>query len=336
MSTLERDPAELDLRCLGAPGPVLREIPERTVPLGGPRGLVVTRTIPERSLPTVGPWCFLDQGGPARHLSRLLPHPHIGLQTVSWLIEGAMVHRDTTGAEATILPGQLNVMTSGHGIAHSEFTPGDEDLETHLLQLWIALPEAARRQAPHFEQHSELPVVEGDGWNATVLFGEFGGKVSPAAAYSPIIGVELRIAPRATACVPLRWDFEHAILTAVGLVQSEGATLGRGPLLYLGTDRRELEVTAGPEGAIVLLIGGEPLGEDLVMWWNFVGRSHEEIAEARADWEDAGRRVGRFGPEIPCHHGELIPAPPLPNVRLTPRVRPPEPGGRNRLAEPLS
>lgn len=325
MSTLERDPQEVALRCVGQPGPVLREIGERVVPLGGPRGLVVTRTLPERTLPTVGAWCFLDQGGPERHVSKLLPQPHIGLQTVSWLVEGEIIHRDTVGSEVTIVPGQLNVMTSGRGIAHSEFTPGDDEIEMHLLQLWIALPDAHRWQAPHFEQHSDLPRVTGDGFAATVLFGEFMGAESPAAAYSPLIGAELRIEPHATVCVPLKWDFEHALLAARGLVQTGGATLGHGPLLYLGTDREEIELTAGPEGAIVLLIGGEPLGEDLVMWWNFVGRSHEEIAEAREEWES---HADRFGPEIAAHHGERIPAPPLPNVRLTPRVRPPEPGAR--------
>ncbi|HWL60126.1 MAG TPA: pirin family protein [Microbacteriaceae bacterium] len=326
MSTLERDPSEIELRCLELPGPVTRVIAERRVPLGGPRGMIVTRTIPERSLPTVGPWCFFDEAGPVEHLSRLLPHPHIGLQTVSWLVEGAIVHRDTTGAAATILPGQLNVMTSGRGIVHSEFTPGEEALRTHLLQLWIALPESARWQAPHFEQHSDLPTAVGAGWSATVLFGEFAGAVSPAAHYSPIVGAEVRINAGATARLALRPDFEHAVLAARGAIQVDGQTLGSGPLLYLGGGREELDITAGADGATVMLIGGEPLGEDLVMWWNFVGRSHDEIREARDDWEDDTRRETRYGPAIDIHEGARIPAPPLPNVRLTPRIRRPEPG----------
>jgi redox-sensitive bicupin YhaK (pirin superfamily) len=322
VSTLERDPEELDLRRAAMPGPVARLVPERLVPLGGPRGLEVTRTIPERSLPTVGAWCFLDQGGPARYVSRLLPHPHIGLQTVSWLLEGDIVHRDTLGSDAVIRPGQLNLMTSGRGIAHSEFSPGEEPEALHLLQLWIALPDAARWQDPHFEQHSELPVVTGDCWRATVLMGEFAGAVSPAAAYTPIVGAELRIEPFGTALLPLRPDFEHALLAAVGDAVVEGTALGTGPLLYLGSDRDHVEVRAGAEGAIVLLIGGEPLAEDLVMWWNFVGRTHEEIEEARSDWESG---ADRFGPPIAVHDGARIPAPPLPGVRLTPRRRPVEP-----------
>lgn len=323
MSTLEREPSELELRCANLPGPSSRIIAERTVPLGGPRGMIVTRTIPERTLPTVGPWCFFDEGGPIEHLSRLLPHPHIGLQTVSWLLEGAIIHRDTTGAEATILPGQLNVMTSGRGIVHSEFSPGAAPIATHLLQLWIALPDSARWQAPHFEQHSALPVVDGDGWSGTVLFGTLLGATSPARHYSPILGAELRLAPHAVARIPLRGDFEHAVLAARGAVEVEGIALGEGPLLYLGGRREAIDLTAGPDGAVLMLIGGEPLDEDLVMWWNFVGRSHEEIVEARDDWEDPERRAARYGPEIAAHDGARIPAPPLPNVRLTPRVRRP-------------
>ena len=324
MSTLERDPRELDLRCADQPGPVLRLVPERLVPLGGPRGMEVTRTIPERSLPTIGAWCFLDQAGPAPYVSHLLPHPHIGLQTVSWLVEGTILHRDTVGSVAEIRPGQLNLMTSGRGIAHSEFTVGDQPESLHLLQLWIALPEEARWQAPHFEQHSELPVVAGDCWSATVLIGEFGGATSPAAAYSPLVGAEVRIEPFGRAELALRPDFEHGVLAAVGGVTVAGTALGTGPLLYLGTDRDALTLQAGAEGAVVLLLGGRPLGEDLVMWWNFVGRTHEEIAEARDDWEAGAER---FGPPIAAHNGARIPAPPLPTVRLTPRRRrePPRP-----------
>ena len=321
MSTLERDPAELDLRCGDLPGAVTRLVPERVVPLGGPRGMEVTRTIPERSLPTVGAWCFLDQAGPARYVSQLLPHPHIGLQTVSWLIEGAITHRDTVGSVAEIRPGQLNLMTSGRGIAHSEFTVGDEPSPLHLLQLWIALPEASRWQEPHFEQHSDLPVASGDCWSATVLIGEFGGLASPAAAYSPLVGAEVRIEPFGRARLPLRTDFEHGVLAALGEVTIEDTRLRSGPLLYLGSDREAVVVQAGPEGAVLLLLGGQPLDEDLVMWWNFVGRTHEEIAEAREDWE---RGAERFGPPIAVHEGARIPAPPLPTVRLTPRRRRPE------------
>lgn len=319
MSTLERQPAELDLPGAPLPGPVLRIVPERVVPLGGVRGMEVTRTIPERSLPTIGAWCFLDQAGPVPIVSHLLPHPHIGLQTVSWLLEGAIMHRDTVGSVAEIRPGQLNLMTSGRGIAHSEFSVGDGPAPLHLLQLWIALPDAHRWQEPHFEQHSQLPSAAGDCWGATVLIGEFAGATSPAAAYSPLVGAEVRIEPFGRARLPLRPDFEHGILAALGDVVVESTPLRSGPLLYLGAGREAVTVQAGPEGAVVLLLGGTPLGEDLVMWWNFVGRSHEEIELARTEWEAGSPR---FGPPIAFHEGDRIPAPPLPTVRLTPRRRP--------------
>jgi len=321
MSTLEQDPQEVDLRRIGAPGAVSRLIAQREVPLGGPRGMIVTRTIPDRSLPTIGAWCFIDQGGPVEHRSRLLPHPHIGLQTVTWLIEGEMLHRDSLGTEVLIRPGQLDLMTSGRGIAHSEFTPGDGAPRMHLFQLWVALPDEARHQEPHFEQHSDLPQASGLGWSATVFMGALGGAISPAATYSPLVGAEVRIDPGVTARIPVDRAHEHGVLAARGGVEIDGVQLGAGPLLYLGTSRDELIIEAGPAGATLILVGGTPLREDLVMWWNFVGRSHDEIVAARDDWESNDARFG----DIPYHRGARIPAPPLPNVRLTPRRRPPEP-----------
>ena len=301
-------------------GPELRLIPARDVPLGGVRAMSVSRTLPERSLSTVGAWCFLDVAGPAEHLTRVLPHPHIGLQTVSWLLQGSIVHRDSVGSEVTVKPGQLNLMTSGDGIAHSEFTPGETAEVVHLLQLWIALPADARRGPPRFEQHTDLPVVTGDGWSATVIIGAIGAigaAVSPATTFSPLVGAEVHIEPGATAIVPLRPDFEHAVLVPSGEIEVADTTVGPGPLAFLGSHRSEIALTAGEHGATVLLIGGEPLAEDLLMWWNFVGRDHDEIVAARDAWEAGSPRFG----EVAGHNGARIPAPPMPALRLTPRRR---------------
>lgn len=333
MSDLDVAPAGIAEAACGLPGPQLRVVEPRAVPLGGIRAMTVTRTIPERSLPSVGAWCFLDEAGPQPQRMRVLPHPHIGLQTVSWLLDGAVHHRDSVGSDAVVRPGELNLMTSGAGIAHSEFTPGDDAEPLHLLQLWIALPESARHGAPHFEQHRDLPVVAGDGWRATVLIGAFAGARSPATAYSPLVGVEVGIEPDATVTLPVRADFEHAVLVPRGDIVIDGdadgdpadlgaelgggVRLGRGPLCFLGGRRSSIRVRAGAVGATVLLIGGEPLGEDLVMWWNFVGRTHEEIVAARDAWEAGDARFGR----VVGHGAERIPAPPLPAVRLTPRRR---------------
>jgi hypothetical protein len=317
VSDLDPAPDEHDVLAAALPGRELRLVQPREVPLGGVRAMTVSRTLPERSLSTVGAWCFLDEAGPAEHLTRVLPHPHIGLQTVSWLLQGSILHRDTVGSSVLVKPGQLNLMTSGDGIAHSEFTPGERAEPVHLLQLWIALPEHARRGAPHFEQHADLPVVGGDGWSATVLLGEFAGAVSPAGTFTPLVGAEVRIEPGATVELALREDFEHAMLVPLGNVTIEGTTLGSGPLAFLGAARRAIVLTAGDDGATVLLIGGEPLAEDLIMWWNFVGRTHDEIVEARDAWEAHSARFG----EVAGHDGARIPAPPLPGIRLTPRRR---------------
>lgn len=317
MSDLDPAPDEIDVSPLASAGPQLRIVEAREVPLGGVRAMTVSRTIPERTLPTVGAWCFADEAGPAPHLTRVLPHPHIGLQTVSWLLAGSIRHRDTVGSDVIVRPGQLNLMTSGEGIAHSEFTPGDEPEPVHLLQLWIALPEHARHGAPAFEQHVDLPVTRGPGWSATVLIGTLAGATSPATAYTPLVGAEIVVEPGASASLPLDPGFEHAILVPRGAVRVDGERVSSGPLAYLGTGRDRLDLVADRDGATVLLIGGEPLQEELVMWWNFVGRDHDEIVAARDAWEQHSARFG----EVAGHDGARIPAPPLPGVRLAPRRR---------------
>ena len=317
MSDPDPAPDEHGVLAAAGGGPELRLTAARDVPLGGVRAMSVSRTLPERSLSTVGAWCFLDEAGPAEHLTRVLPHPHIGLQTVSWLLQGSIEHRDTVGSVVAIEPGQLNLMTSGAGIAHSEFTPGETAEVVHLLQLWIALPESARHGAPQFEQHVDLPIVTGDRWAATVIIGAFSGAVSPATVFSPLVGVELRLEPGATVAVPLRSDFEHAVLVPRGALLIESLTVGPGPLASLGMGRSSITVTAGPDGATALLIGGTPLSEDLLMWWNFVGRDHDEIVAARDAWEAHSPRFG----EVLGHGGARIPAPPLPAIRLVPRHR---------------
>jgi redox-sensitive bicupin YhaK (pirin superfamily) len=278
--------------------------------------MTVTRTLPERTLPTVGAWCFLDQSGPNDLVMHLLPHPHIGLQTVSWLIEGRVWHRDSVGSDVTIYPGQLNLMTSGRGIAHSEFSPTDEPESVHLLQLWVALPDDARWIDPHFEQHSDLPTVSRGGLTATVIMGELEGAMSPAQTYTPLVGAELRLAPGTREMLTINPDHEYAVLVISGAATVDGETCEPGPLVYFGTGRDTLRIEADAE-AIVLLLGGEPFAEELVMWWNFVGRSHEEIAEARDQWQ---AHDPRFAP-VAGHGDDRIPAPDLPTVRLTPRRR---------------
>jgi len=311
VSNLETYPALTPCHAAPEGSPAAQVFQPREVPLGGIRGIRVERVLPQRALTTVGAWCFLDRFGPQRADMRVLPHPHTGLQTVTWPLAGEIRHRDTLGSDLVLRPGQLNLMTAGAGVAHSEFSLGEQPL-LDALQLWTALPGDKAGVGAAFEQHTELPRHTSAGCTATVFLGALGDAVSPATAYTPIVGADLAITGRAT--LPLRPDFEYALLLVEGALDVAGVALTTGPLLYLGTGRAELVLSA-PERARAVLLGGEPFPEELVMWWNFVGRDHEEIAAARKRWETGG-----FG-EVAGHGGERIPAPELPGVRLKPRAR---------------
>jgi redox-sensitive bicupin YhaK (pirin superfamily) len=243
---------------------------------------------------TVGAWCFVDHMGPAevsagRGLD-VAPHPHIGLQTVTWLFTGEALHRDSLGTEQPIRPGQLNLMTAGHGIAHSEEGTGYNGT-LHGVQLWVAQPEVTRGRPAAFEHHEELPRLElSGGGMASVLVGALGDLESPARRDTDHVGVDLVLAAGA-ASLPVRPDNEHALVVFDGAVRVDDATVTPGHLAYLGTGRDELTlVSTGPTR--VLLIGGVPFAEQLLMWWNYVARSRDEIIDAHRQWT---RRNQRFG-----------------------------------------
>ncbi|HET8658968.1 MAG TPA: pirin family protein [Micromonosporaceae bacterium] len=287
--------------------------------------MAVTRTLPNRTRRMVGGWCFLDHFGPEDVAGgpgmRVAPHPHTGLQTVTWLVDGEVLHRDSLGSRQLVRPGQLNVMTAGHGIAHSEESPPDRSPVLHGVQLWAAMPDPARHGPSSFAHHPDLPVLtdgdvraEGE-VRVTVMVGEVAGVASPARTFTPLVGAELQLAPGAAARLPLRPDFEYAVLALSGRVEVEGVAVDPGPLLYLGSHRHDLALRAAV-GARALLLGGEPFGEQIVMWWNFVGRNHDEIVRSREDWT-AGRRFGT----VHGYDGPPLPAPPLPATRLRPRGR---------------
>ena len=290
------------------------------VALGGPRGFAVTRTLPSRHRRMVGAWCFLDAYGPheldGSAGMRVGPHPHTGLQTVTWLLAGEVLHRDSLGTVQEIRPGRLNLMTAGRGIAHSEETPAAHSPALHGVQLWVALPHAVRDMPPEFAHHDDLPVITAGGLTATVLMGTLAGATSPARCHTPLVGAELGLARDAETVLDLRPDFEYALLALAGAPTVEGATLKPGPLLYLGPGRSSLRLATG-EASRLLLLGGEPFEERLVMWWNFVARDHDEIVQMRADWAD---RTPRFG-EVRGYPGAALPAPPMPITRLVPRGR---------------
>ena len=260
----------------------------------------VRRALPRRGRRTVGAWCFADHMGPADVTEGsgldVGPHPHIGLQTVTWLLDGQALHKDTLGSEQVIAPGQLNLMTAGHAVAHAEEATGHYRGTLEGIQLWIALPEVTRNGTAAFEHHAELPRRDLDGAVATVLVGDLDGTRSPARHDTPLIGVDLDL--RAPTTVPLRPDFEYALVVMRGAVAVDGTQATPGHLAYLGLGRDEvrLDVT---EPARAILLGGEPFAEPLLMWWNFVARTRDEIDDAYASWRDQDDRFGRVRSSLP-------------------------------------
>jgi redox-sensitive bicupin YhaK (pirin superfamily) len=285
---------------------LLEVYPNREVSLGA---LSVSRALPIRERRLVGPWCFLDRFGPMTFAEGkpmdVAPHPHIGLQTVTWLHEGEVVHDDSLGYESVLRPGGVNVMTSGRGIAHAEQTPAENTGRLNGVQLWTALPDRDRHVTPGFAHVTEAPALEWPAGIVQVFAGTLEGRSSPAPYYSPLLGADVRVHPRSELLLPLNQDYEHAILVMDGDCAVEGEALTGGMLYYLGTRRSEVGFSS-LQGGRVLLIGGPPFPETILMWWNFVARTPEEIAEARADWEDQRR----FG-EVRAYRGPRLTAPTL-------------------------
>ena len=243
MSNLETRPTETRAAALApASGPVFEELAPREVPLGGPRAMLVRRTLPHRERRTVGAWCFLDHYGsstrPADSLMHVPEHPHTGLQTVTWLFDGEVRHRDSLGSDQLVRPGELNLMTAGHGIAHAEDSAGEPPPAgapldpIHGLQLWVALPEASRDTEPAFAHHGDLPVLDLDGVRVTVLVGELAGEPadqrSDARAYTPLLGAEVVLPAGTATTLRLEPSFEHALLAVDGDVQVDGRRLEPG------------------------------------------------------------------------------------------------------------
>jgi quercetin 2,3-dioxygenase len=294
--------------CVAEPlRPTLQALPGRLTDLGG---LPIRRLLPRSQRRLVGPWCFLDAYGPIDFASGkpmdVAPHPHVGLQTVSWLLEGEIAHHDSLGLEGTASPGTLNLMTAGRGIAHAEETPPRNGGRLRGVQLWVALPEASRETTPAFESHRALPQVELPGGWATVIVGALGAVRSPARTFSPIVGAEVAGGKGARLVLPLDPGFEHALVPLRGAGRLDGQSLAADTLYYLGCGRREVAIDCESERFRALLIGGVPFGERILMWWNFVARTTEEIVAAREDWQ-AGRRFG----EVRAYDGPRMSAPPF-------------------------
>ncbi|WNB86910.1 pirin family protein [Cellulomonas sp. ATA003] len=361
MSNLDTRPEAVECGD-GDPVDRIEVLTPRDVPLGGVRAMTVRRTLPQRARSFIGAWCFLDHYGPddvaVTGGMRVPPHPHTGLQTVSWLFSGEIEHRDSLGTRAVVRPGELNLMTAGHGISHSEDST-DATRVLHGVQLWTVLPERHRGTAPAFDHHVPAPVPLDDGV-VRVFLGSLAGSTSPVPTFSPLVGAEIVLGGEYAHTFAVDPRFEHGVLVDTGTVEVAGTRGDADQLLYVppGADTLTLRAVGGD--VRLVLIGGLPLGERIVMWWNFIGRDHDEVIAARRQWQAqigaddaevtaAGDPAGgdttradlaapdgvpdaavppgptaptpadaRFG-SVTGHPHPPLPAPPLPNHRLKPR-----------------
>lgn len=265
----------------------------------------------------IGAWCFLDHYGPTPQVDAMTvaAHPHTGLQTVSWLYSGEIEHCDSLGSLQRIRPGELNIMTSGKGIAHSEVSIAASG-DLHGVQLWVVLPEEHKDHEPMFRHHGDLPQVNVAGIPAHLILGQIDGVESGVEIFSDLVGVELRPEAGREYSLPLRAEWEHGLHVASGIVRVYGEVTEPGDLMYLPEGTAQVTLQADDD-AIVLLIGGLPFEEEVVMWWNFIGRSQEEIEQMREQWNAHSDRFPAFSDSL----GGRIPAPELPGVALRPRGR---------------
>ena len=274
-------------------------------------GVKVRRALPTRHRRLIGAWCFLDHFGPV-HVKpgapgmAVPPHPHCGLQTVTWIVEGELFHRDSLGSAQPLRAGQLNLMTSGRGIAHAEDSPPDRSGTVHAVQFWIALPESRRHGEPAFDHYPVLPRVERGGATVTVLAGTLLGARSPAKVYSPLVGADVTLAPGAALDLPVDPGFEHGVVVLKDSVQVDGEALEPGSLLYFAPGRDTLH-RAASSGGRAIVVGGVPFAEGALLWWNFVARTKSELVQACKDWNHG---PGYFGTVKHPAERLLAPMPP--------------------------
>lgn len=288
----------------------IQEFPLRRAEIG--QGTVIKRALPSRHKRMIGAWCFLDHAGPVHFPAGsgldVGPHPHIGLQTFTWMIDGTMLHSDSLGTtDQLIRPRQVNLMTAGRGISHSEVAP-DTETQMHAAQLWIALPDDKVNMPPAFENYPELPVVQEQGIEFTVLVGDYLNVTSPVKVHTALLGVDLFAANPTGARLALKPEFEYGFMALEGSAMINGHHLNQDNMVILepGLESVDIELAAGSR---VLLLGGEPFETPILLWWNFVARTQEEIETARQQWIEGDARFGR----IPHYLGERLEAPALPS-----------------------
>ena len=270
----------------------------------------IARVLPQAERRTIGAWCFLDHAGPVSFAPggglRVGAHPHTALQTFTWMLEGEVMHNDSLGHRQVVRPGQVNLMTAGHGIAHTEESLPDQT-RLHAAQLWIALPAHAADIAPRFDHYPDLPRWQQDSVDVVLLAGEWQGRRAPALVHTPLVGADLFSAAGAQVTLPLDPAFEYGLMPLTGPATAQGQALAQDELLYLPPGATELALEL-PAGTRAILIGGEPFTDDITIWWNFVGHSKAAISQAHRDWQAGSARFG----EVKGFDGPPLQAPPVP------------------------
>ncbi len=302
MSDLIETPKILNSKeCLALSSKCLSQrIETRTALVGD--NITIRRALPHHDRKTIGAWCFLDHFGPIDLKSteglRIGPHPHMGLQTFTYPLVGEILHRDSLGSKQKIQPGQVNLMTAGKGISHSEESLPDTVL--HGVQLWIALPDSVRHMEPNFIHYENIPSLKLDNLQINILAGEFLNITSPVKVYSPLVGLELIAIEDTITTLSLNPTFEYGILPLIGNIEIANEIVDIDTLLYLPCGKPSTPVRI-QKGSKILIIGGEPFKEDILIWWNFVARTKEEMIEAANAWDNHtvfGEVKGYLGKEL--------------------------------------
>lgn len=285
-----------------------KAIPLRKAEIG--HGTIIKRALPSREKRMIGAWCFLDHAGPVEFPAGdgldIGPHPHIGLQTFTWMIDGTVMHMDSLGSEQLIRPKQVNLMTAGYGISHTEVAPVTET-RMHTAQLWIALPDDQRNMPPRFDHYPVLPTLQKDGTCITILVGDYLGQSSPVEVYSALLALDIEAVDDVDVVLELNPQFEYGVLVLDHQAVINGHELTQENMLVIETTHDNLHLQM-QKGSRILLIGGEPFDSEILLWWNLVARSTEEIKTARDQWINHDARFG----DIPKYLGDRLVAPVMP------------------------
>lgn len=287
--------------------PPVERIAARKGNLG--EGMDIARALPTKARRMVGAWCFLDHLGPIAFEAgaglHVGAHPHTRLQTFTWMIEGEIMHRDSLGSEQVLRAGQVNLMTAGYGISHTEDSVREGE-RLHAAQLWIALPDAVADQPPAFMHYAQVPQWQAQGCAWSLMAGSYGSHTAPTQLYSPLLGLEVLSSAAAAVQLDLHTDFEYGLLALTGGFALESQVFAQDELAYLPPGRKQLDVVLEP-GTRLLVVGGAPFTDDVTIWWNFLGKDLHAIRGYRAQWESED---ARFGSVPEGGHRRLV-APPL-------------------------